>query len=129
MQISYTSCNVYCSVSQPKQATLEECNGVREVVSELRDAFARAKKNNDTKAPGSEEDDVYAFMTKSRIVKSKLPLAFQLLEHDKEYKPEWLMKHKVFGAGKYPKGFEELVERVENQIDGFRWSSWKQDGE
>ncbi|CAM9982026.1 unnamed protein product [Ectocarpus sp. 4 AP-2014] len=113
--------------TKPKLASPVECDGVREVVAALRTAFAKAKlRNNDAKAAGKEEDDVHKFMTKKRIFKSMLPLAYQLLALDKEYKPgDWFTKHKDFGVGGYPKGFTELVEKVENQIDGFRWSSWK----
>lgn len=101
------------------------------VVAALRKAFARAKlRNNDAKAAGKNEDEVHRFMTGKRIAKSMLPLAFRLLEKDEEYKPgDWLTKHTVYGVGNYPRGFEELVEKVENQTDGFRWSSWQQDGE
>lgn len=134
-KLSYTNLNrdpnAHFLVWQPKQASPDECDGVRAVVAALRKAFAQAKlRNNDAKAAGKQEDGVHEFMTQSRIFKSMLPVAFQLLKLDKEYKPgDWFTKHKVYGVGKYPKGFEELVQRVENQTDGFRWSSWKQDGE
>lgn len=98
------------------------------MVAALRKAFAQAKlRNNDAKAAGKQEDDVYKFMTGRRIAKSMLPLAFKLLQEDKEYKPgDWFTKHTVYGVGKYPEGFKELVEKVENQTDGFRWPSWQQ---
>lgn len=106
---------------QPKLASPDECDGVIKVVAALREAYVRAKLKN---------NDVYGWMISKRIKKSMLPLAFQLLKKDKEYNPpEWFTKHENFGVGGYPKGFEELAEKVENQIDGFRWSSWKQDGE
>jgi len=116
---------------QTKLASPKECDGVKEVVAALRTRFAEAKRrNNDAKGSGKEEDDIHKFMTKKRIFKSMLPVAHQLLALDKEYKPgDWFTKHEVFGVGNYPKGFKELVERVENQIDGFKWSSWQQDGE
>jgi len=123
-----------CLVLQPKKTKLaspEECDGVRAVVAALREAFARAKRNNnDAKAKGEQEDEVHKFMTRTRIAKSFLPLAHQLLTRDKKYKPgNWFTEHEKFSIGNYPKGFEELIQRVENQTDGFRWSSWKQDGE
>lgn len=101
------------------------------MVAELRKAFAQAKlNNNDAKAAGKKEDGVHKIMSLPRNVKSKLPLVMKLREKDAKFQPgNWLMNHDIFGAGKYPKGFEELVEKVENQTDGFRWSSWKQDGE
>lgn len=108
-------------------ATTEEITGVRETAAAVREAFMRAKlRNNDAKAAGKEEDVVHKYMTGTRIKKSRLPVAFGLVKRDKEYQPgDWFTNREVFGAGKYPRGFEELVERVENQADdGFRWSSW-----
>lgn len=90
------------------------------------DAFKRAKIDKD-----KGDETLFAFITGKRNFNGRgLSMVKNLSEKDGPlFQPgEWYASSKYSG-GRDPRGFEDLIQRVENQTEGFLWKSWQQAGE
>lgn len=113
---------LFCRLQPEKKVEFSEREGVIEMARAVGEAFKRAKI---AKAAG--EDAVYRWMVGKRIIGAKLPLVEGLVEKDSPaFQPGGWYARSKYSGGRDPKMFSELVQRVENQIDDFVWTSWQQ---
>lgn len=104
--------------------TSDERDGVIEIAGAIGEAYQRARHRG-------KEDDIYKWMISTRIIGAPLPLVKGLMDDkkssfDSSFQPGVWYATSKFSGGRDPDRFKKLVQRVENQTDGFRWSSWQQ---
>lgn len=101
----------------PRTVTPDERDGVIEMVEAIGEAYRRAQ----IRGP---EDPVYLYMKLPRYRHSTLSMVRFLQKNDDEFRPgAWFVKSKYVTV-QNPTTFNKVIDRVEQQVNGFKWASW-----
>lgn len=112
-----------------KEVSQAERDGVTAIHQAIGDAFKRAKLD----AKASEKESLCKSMNGNLYVKAKLPLVKLLMggtpktfAGDPSFDPGQWYRDSKFNGWRNPSIFADLIERMENQVEGFEWASWLQ---
>ena len=109
-------------VQTPRITDEAEREGVKAMVKAIGEAFQRAKLRTEV---SGKRDGVHHYMALPSNQASRFYLVRYLVKNDAEFAPgAWYVNSK-HSTAKGSVAFDKLVGLVQDQVEGFQWSSWR----
>ena len=109
-------------VQTPRITDEAEREGVKAMVKAIGEAFQRAKLRTEV---SGKRDGVHHYMALPSNQASRFYLVRYLVKNDAEFAPgAWYVNSK-HSTAKGSVAFDNLVGLVQDQVEGFQWSSWR----